>query len=214
MKKSSRKRNRKKLKGITSLSPEMTQAILKGEKKSQFLEKNYPDKVAPLQTLIPDFGAYYREKIDENKPCLFMVFSEEIDENIPQGGGYWQRNKDDKFGSLSITVERQSFEKESEEEPLISSQEKYLATIEFEAAIIPAFEKAFFQVLNNQNKVMIFVATPNFQASYKTQIGDQVWPFLGSLVSLMEATTPEEEILALINHEVPDLTCIIKVSFS
>ena len=145
-----------------------------------------------------------------------MIFNGETDENIPKGGGYWQRKKDDQFGSLSLTIERQSDKKESESEhsPLIYSQEKYMATIEFEESIIPFFEKAYFQFLNNQNKGISFVATPNFQASYKTKIGDQVFPFLGSFVSLIEATTSEEDILAQINHEISDFTCIIKVSFS
>ncbi len=100
MKKSNRKRKRKKPTPLVSLSSETTLALLKGEKKSKLIKEYSPSPEYKPKKLIPDFGGYYQQNLEKNKPCIFMVMNDE-----DKHGTVWQRNKDNEFGSLTTKVE-------------------------------------------------------------------------------------------------------------
>ncbi|EAZ88695.1 hypothetical protein [Crocosphaera chwakensis] len=205
MKKSDRKHKRKKKKSLTSLSSETTLALLKGEKKSRLIKESNPSPEYKPKKLIPDFGAYYQQNLDENKPCIFMLMNDE-DSN----GTVWQRNKYNEFGSLTTKVEMFSKRKDPIYKATLFESEKYLATIEFKDKMVQAFEEGLSTITKDMSKAIVFLATPNFSASYVTSMGEKVLPFLGSNVCIMEEDSLNENISVHLDYEIDEIECLLE----
>ncbi len=57
---------------------------------------------------------------------------------------------------------------------------------------------------------MIFIATPNFEASYMTNLGEKVLPFRGSNVCIIEEDSINEDIAPYLNYDIDEIACVLE----